>query len=144
MGHGTNHGMVHNTAHVPLHAGTPGQTTLTVVLADSADPVTVTTNFNYTVVVTNTGAFRADTIVALLTIDSDAAYVSSSGTGWGLAHDAGVVTCTRATLLPGAAPTITVTVTAPAVPQTLTSTADADAANSPAATQDSETTVIGL
>lgn len=119
-----------------------GQTTLTVAINDSADPVNGGANFNYTVVVTNSGSNDATTVAAVVTLDSSLTYVSASGTGWSVGRVGQVVTCTRATLAAGAAPTITVTVTSANATSTTSTTADADADNTPNATQDTETTSI--
>lgn len=126
----------------PADAGGAAQTTLTVAIADSADPVLGGANVNYTVVVTNTGAADATNVTCLVALDPTLTYVSSSGTGWTTGHSAGTVTCTRATLVAGAAPTITITVTSANADSTESTTADADADNSVPATQDTETTVV--
>lgn len=122
----------------------PVTTTLTVAILDSLDPVISHVNFDYTVVVTNTGGVDATNVVATITLDSSLTYVSSSGTGWATGIVGQVVTCTRATLAVGVAPAITVTVTTADAASTETTTADADADNSDQATQDSETTVVAL
>lgn len=119
-----------------------GTTTLTVAIDDSADPVNVSTNYNYTTVVTNTGSATAETVSAVVVLDSSLTFVSGSGTGWTVNNVAGTVTCTRATLTVGAAPTITITATAGASAITASITANASAANASAATQDTETTRI--
>lgn len=124
--------------------GIVGQTTLTVVLNDSADPVITLVNYSYSCLVTNTGANSATNVTALVTLDPQSTFVSASGTGWTCGHSGGVVTCTRASLAVGAAPVITVTVTSPSAGETSTATADADADNSPAAAQDTENTVVNL
>lgn len=120
------------------------QTTLTVGITDSVDPVITAVNFTYAVVVTNTGANTATTVVCVVTLDASLTYVSAVGTGWATGAVGQVVTCTRATLAVGAAPTITVTVTSGGSALTATTLADADADNSPAATQASQTTVVKL
>jgi len=129
---------------VPQLAGDAPQTTLTVAISDSLDPVISHVNFNYSVVVTNTGGVTAQGVTATIALDSSLTYVSSSGTGWVTNHVAGVVTCTRASVPVGAAPTITVTVTSADAASTEATTADAVADNAPAATQDSENTVVKL
>lgn len=125
-------------------SGAP-QTTLTVAISDSADPVITAVNYDYTTVVTNTGANDATSVVCTITLDPQLTHVSTSGTGWTVDTSAlPVITCTRATLAVGAAPTITTTVTSPSTAETSSTTADADASNSVAATQDTETTVCNL
>jgi uncharacterized repeat protein (TIGR01451 family) len=90
----------------------PTSTTLTLSLADSADPVPAGNNFNYTASISNTGLINATSLSLAVTLDSSLTYVSSSGTGWTIGVAGQVVTCTRAVLVPGAAPDITITVTA--------------------------------
>lgn len=125
-------------------SGAP-QTTLTVAISDSADPVITAVNYDYSVVVTNTGVNAATDVVCTITLDPQLTHVSTSGTGWSVDTSAlPVITCTRATLAVGAAPTITTTVTSPAAAETSSTTADADASNSPNAPQDTETTVVDL
>lgn len=125
-------------------AGGGGTTTLEVAISDSADPVITAVNFNYSVVVTNSGVEDATNVTCTVVLDPQLTYVSSSGTGWATGHSAGTVTCTRATLAAGAAPTITITVTSPSAAETSSTTADADADNSDPAAQDTETTVCNL
>lgn len=124
--------------------GDTSSTTLTVAIADSVDPVISVVNFTYSVVVTNTGSVNATSVSAVITLDPSLTFVSAVGTGWSTGAVGQVVTCTRATLAPGAAPTITITVTTANAASTETTTADASALNAPAATQDSETTVVKL
>ena len=126
-------------------ASPPGSTTLTVAISDSADPVITEVNFDYLTVVTNTGGEDATLVVCTITLDPQLTHVSTSGTGWTVDTTAlPIITCTRALLAPGAAPTITTTVTSPAAAETSSTTADADASNSSPAAQDTETTVVNL
>lgn len=96
--------------------GGESETTLTVAVADSADPVAAGTGYNYTVIVTNTGDEAASSVSAAVTLTapsvdgSSLTFVSASGTGWTCNEVAQVVTCTRATLAAGVAPTITIAV----------------------------------
>lgn len=125
--------------------GAVPQTTLTVAINDSADPVMTSATYAYTVVVTNTGANDATNVVCDVNLDPQCAFVSGSGTGWTVTDLGGNhIQATRMTLVPGAAPTITVNVTSAAAAETSSTTADADSDNSPAATQDVETTVVKL
>ncbi len=90
-------------------------TTITADLADSADPLSTPSGaYSYTLVVANTGAVAAVGVSAVVTIPATSAYVSSSGTGWTIGVAGQVVTCTRASMAIGAAPTITINCTAPA------------------------------
>jgi len=121
---------------------TVGQTTLTVSIADSADSVVSAADFTYSVAVTNTGANEAANVSCVVDLDAALTYVSASGTGWAFSETGGTVTCTRAALAVGAAPTITITATSPDAADTLSTTADADADNAPAAAQDTEATTV--
>lgn len=128
----------------PSDGDAPVTTTLTVALTDSTDPVITAINFTYAFVVTNTGAVDATTVTATVTLDASLAFVSGSGTGWTVGAAGQVVTCTRATLAAGAAPTVTVTVTSGGAALTASSAGDASASNAPAATQAVQTTVVKL
>lgn len=121
-------------------------TTLSVAIADSVDPAITHVNFAYSIVVTNTGGVGVDatSVVATVTLDASLAYVSSSGTGWATSAVGQVVTCTRATLADGAAPTITVTVTSADSAGTPASTADVSAANAPSPLQAVQQTTVKL
>jgi uncharacterized repeat protein (TIGR01451 family) len=125
-------------------SGAAPQTTLTVAITDSVDPVISSVNFTYACVVTNTGAVDATSVSAVVALDASLTYVSGVGTGWTVGVVGQTVTCTRALLAPGAAPTITITVTTAAAASTETTTANASAANAAAAPQDNETTVVKL
>ncbi len=123
----------------------PTATTLTVTLADSADPVAPDAAYDYTVVVENTGAATALDVVAAVTLAAGIGFVSASGTGWTCAAVGQVVTCRRATLAVGVAPTITVSVTAPAdVGEISTSVVATSAHNADAPTviTDTEATTV--
>lgn len=119
-------------------------TVLTVTLTDSIDPVITAVNYTYSSIVINTGSISATSVTATITLDSSLTFVSGAGTGWAIGAVGQVVTCTRATLAIGAAPTITITVTSGGSALTATSTADAIANNAPAATQAVQTTVVKL
>lgn len=120
------------------------QTSLSVTLTDSVDPVLTAINYTYSAVVTNTGSNDATSITATITLDASLTFVSGSGTGWVVGAVGQVVTCTMATLAPGAAPTITITVTSGGSATTANSTADAIASNSPPATQATQATQVKL
>lgn len=117
-----------------------------MAITDSVDPAITHVNFSYAVIVTNTGGVGVDatSVVATVTLDAALAYVSSSGTGWATGAVGQVVTCTRATLADGAAPTITVTVTSADAAGTPTSTADVSAANAPSPLQAVQQTTVKL
>lgn len=120
------------------------QTTLTLTLGDSADPViTGGDAFAITAIVNNTGAATANTLSLAVTLDSSLAFVSASGTGWTCAAVGQVVTCTRATLSVGVGPTITINVTTGGSALTASTSGSCTCANAPTAT-DTETTVVNL
>lgn len=125
-------------------AASSTNTTLTVAMADSADPVMTQAAYSYSVTVTNTGAIAASSVSAVVVLDASLAFVSGSGTGWSVGAVGQTVTCTRASLSVGAAPTITINVTSGAATVTASSTADAGASNAPAATQSVQATSVVL
>jgi len=57
------------------------------------------------------------------TLPAGTTYVGATGNGWTCSQASGVVTCTRATLAPGAAPAIVITATAPLSTGIITNTA---------------------
>lgn len=124
----------------------PPPTTLTVALADSADPViTGGDAFSLTAVVENTGSVDATTVTLTVTLDASLSYVSGSGSGWTVGHSAGVVTCTRASIATGAtAPTVTINVTTGSSGVTASSSASVSASNTSAPGVDVETTTVNL
>jgi hypothetical protein len=61
--------------------------------------------------VTNTGAANATNLTVTDVIPASLVFQSATGAGWTCNQAAGTVTCTRASLAPGAAPPITITVT---------------------------------
>lgn len=124
--------------------GTVSTTTLTVTLTDATDPVINVVNVDYSMVVTNTGSVDATSVSAVVNLDASLTFVSGSGTGWSVVQVGQQVTCTRATLAVGAAPTVTITVTTADAASTATSTADASASNAPAATQATQATTVKL
>ncbi len=123
----------------------PATTTMTAVLSDSADPVINGKNFDITLVMTNTDVADAISVSAAVTLDSNLTFVSASGAGWTCNASGQVVTCTMATMVAGAAPTITITVTAANVAGvTASTTVSATAANVVGAATDTETTSLQL
>lgn len=125
-------------------AGGVAQTTLTVALTDSTDPVITAVNFTYAAVVTNTGSNSATSVSATVTLDASLTFVSGSGTGWTVNAVGQVVTCTRVTLAVGAGPTITIIVTSGGAAVTASSTLAATASNAPAPTPSTQTTAVKL
>ncbi len=117
-------------------------TTMSVAIADSADPViTGADAYSYSVTLTNTGAVAATTVSVATTLDGSLAYVSSSGTGWACGASGQVVTCTRATAPAGAQPAITINVTTGSSAVSASSSVLATAANASNATASQGTTV---
>jgi len=120
----------------------PSSTTMSVAITDSADPViTGADAYSYAVTLTNTGAVNATTVSVATTLDASLAYVSSSGTGWSCSQSGGVVTCTAASLAPGAAPAITINVTTGTSGVSASTSVLATASNASNATGSQGTTV---
>lgn len=118
------------------------QTTQTVTVTDSADPViTGGDAFNYTVQYTNTGSNAATSVSVAITVDSSLTITGSSGTGWSLSTSGQVVTATLASAAVGAANPITVNVTTGGSALTASTSAQATASNAPTANASQGTTV---
>ncbi len=116
------------------------QADLSIALTDAPDPVAEDAALTYTIGVASGGPSNASTLTVTHTLPAGVTFGSATGTGWSCSHAAGVVTCTRATLAPGAAPSITVSVTAPGAGGSLSSTATVAAATTdPAAGNNSAT-----
>lgn len=90
---------------------------------DSADPVTPSGEFSYTLAITNAGPSAANNLQVQDTLPAGVAFVSATGDGWTCAEDSAVVTCTRTSLGVETAPVITVNVTAPTTAGVITNTA---------------------
>lgn len=123
----------------------PPSADLSLDIADSADPVHAGGAFSYSLSVSNAGPSTATSVSVSCTLPPGVGFVSASGTGWSCGESLGVVTCTRPSLAPGAAPTITINVTAPGSAGDISCTAsvssaatDSNAAND----SDSETTTV--
>ncbi|WP_456695174.1 isopeptide-forming domain-containing fimbrial protein [Aeromicrobium sp. P5_D10] len=82
------------------------QANIKVAKAASADTVDAGDNVSWTIDVTNDGPSTADVISVVDTLPAGLSVVSISGSGWTCSDS--TISCTRATLAPGAAPTITV------------------------------------
>lgn len=115
-------------------------TTMTVSIADNADPVNASVNYTYTITPTITGA--ADAMLPTVTTTlGNCTYVSSSGTGWTITRSGQVVTAQANALPSGAGPAISITVTAPSTGLTVATAVSMTATNATTAT-DSENTVV--
>src|SRR4029079_16555899 len=115
-----------NAAHNSATASTTvGIADLSITKTDSPDPVGTSSTLTYTIGVTNTSATVTATSVSVSdTIHAGTTFVSATGTGWSCSN-VPPVTCTRATLAPGAAPNLTLTVTSPSSPTTISKTTNA-------------------
>src|SRR5206468_3809964 len=96
---------------------------LSITKSDSPDPVTAGGTLTYTLSVSNAGPSTATSVSVTDTLPAGVTFVSAAGSGWSCSQASGVVTCTRASLAPGAAPAITIVVTAPSEGGTLSNTA---------------------
>ncbi|MCB0551372.1 MAG: DUF11 domain-containing protein, partial [Phaeodactylibacter sp.] len=118
---------------------------LSIIVADSEDPVMSGAVFSYTLDVSNAGPSNATDVSVANTLPAGVANVIASGAGWSCDESMGIVTCTRASLSPGAAPTITITVTAPAASGDITNAATVSSAATdlvPGNDSDMETTTV--
>ncbi|MBI5549173.1 MAG: tandem-95 repeat protein, partial [Deltaproteobacteria bacterium] len=87
---------------------------LSLTASASAEPVDEAATYSYTLVVNNGGPSTAATTMRVtFTVPAGTTYVSASGSGWSCSQAAGVVTCNRNNVAPGAVPNIVITVTAP-------------------------------
>ena len=84
---------------------------LSITKTDSPDPAAVLGTLTYTLAVANAGPSGAVNVVVADPLPASVAYVSATGSGWTCGNSSGTVTCTRASLAPGAAPDITVATT---------------------------------
>jgi len=97
---------------------------LAIAVADSPDPVLASGLLQYLIDVNNAGPNTASGITVTDTLPAgNAVLVSATGTGWTCQASGQVVSCTRPSLLAGAAPTITITVQAPSAAASLTNAA---------------------
>ncbi len=120
-------GPVSSTATVSANEGDPvpgdnsategttitGSSNLSITKTDSADPVAAGGPLSYTITVTNNGPSTAHSLTVTDTLPAGVTLASATGSGWTCTPGIGIVTCTRASLAPGAAPAITISVTAP-------------------------------
>jgi uncharacterized repeat protein (TIGR01451 family) len=114
---------------------------LSIAIADSPDPVFGSGQLRYAIDVNNLGPNTASGITVSNSLPpGNVAFVSATGSGWTCNAAGQLVTCTRPSLLVGAAPTITITVQAPAESTTLSNSAtvtstssDLESANNTAA-----------
>ena len=116
-------------------------TTMAVSIADEADPVNASSEFDYTIQPSVSGDGDAVSVRCVTTLDAALAYVSSSGTGWTIVRSGQTVTATANALPAGDAPAITITVTAPAENDTVTTGVVLTALNATQATDSENTTV---
>jgi uncharacterized repeat protein (TIGR01451 family) len=97
---------------------------LAIAMADSPDPVLGSGTLQYSIDVTNLGPNAASGITVTDSLPAgNVSFLHATGSGWACVNAGQVVTCTRPSLLVGAAPTIAITVRAPAESTMLTDTA---------------------
>jgi uncharacterized repeat protein (TIGR01451 family) len=82
---------------------------LAVTLTDSADPVSLETEFDLRADVRNLGAVTANQVRAEFTLGTGLSLVRSNGTGWTCSGTAPQVVCTLAQLLPAGQSSVTLT-----------------------------------
>ncbi|MEZ4961033.1 MAG: MopE-related protein [Saprospiraceae bacterium] len=100
---------------------------LSMLVGDSADPVSAGAGFSYSLDVSNNGPSMATSITVTDNLPAGVGVVNASGTGWSCGVSGSTVTCTRSSLGIGAAPTITISVTAPVAAGNITNTASVSA-----------------
>ena len=88
---------------------------MAVTKSDSADPVTVGTQFSYTATVTNNGPDEADGVTLTDTLPAEASYVSAVPEQGSCSETGGVVTCDIGTMANGASVDVVITVDADTV-----------------------------
>jgi uncharacterized repeat protein (TIGR01451 family) len=97
---------------------------LSIAMVDSPEPVLGSGQLRYSIDVTNLGPNTASGITVSNSLPAgNVTFVSASGSGWTCLPAGQLVTCTRPSLLVGAAPTITITVLAPSESAILSNTA---------------------
>jgi uncharacterized repeat protein (TIGR01451 family) len=119
---------------------------LWITKTDGPDPADPGATLTYTLDVVNEGPNDADSVIVTDSLPPEVTYVGASGSGWSCDHSAGTVTCTRTSLSPGAAPSITIDVTTPSAGGSVVNHASVDSSTddpSPADNSASaETTVL--
>src|SRR6185503_1674889 len=120
---------------------------LSIEITDSPDPVAASSTLTYTLDVTNHGGLDAENVVVTQRLPSgNVAFQSATGIGWTCLPAGQVVTCTRATLLVGAAPSIAVKVTTPPTGGSISTSVDvaSDMMDSQATNNDASATTLVL
>jgi uncharacterized repeat protein (TIGR01451 family) len=103
----------------------PNVADLAIELAGTPDPVAASSTLTYTIDVTNHGGLDAEDIVVTQRLPAgNVAFVSAAGIGWSCNAAGQLVTCTRATLLVGPGPSISVRVTTPPTGGAITTSAE--------------------
>lgn len=93
---------------------------LALAMTDVSDPVVAGGTISYQLDVNNLGPNTASGITVTTQLPAgNVAFLDAMGTGWSCTNVGQLVTCTRASLIMGPAPTITINVRAPAVAGTL-------------------------
>jgi uncharacterized repeat protein (TIGR01451 family) len=149
----TLHGQLIPPSNTNAYSATVSTTSVTLTVKKAADlkitgsapsSVTHSTNFNYTLTVTNLGPNSAASVVVTDTLPSGVTFVSASAgcTAVGLK-----VTCSLGTMASSASVVITITVTAPSAPGTITNTATVKASSAtvdvtPADDKTTQTTTV--
>jgi uncharacterized repeat protein (TIGR01451 family) len=97
----------------PPHDAPPGAD-LAIAISDRPDPVAASSTLTYTIDIDNLGELdAADVTVTQRLPGGNVQYQTATGIGWACSAAGQIVTCTRATLLTGAAPSIAVLLTTP-------------------------------
>src|SRR2546426_227956 len=89
-----------------------GSADLSITKTDNPDPVNAGATLTYTVTVTNGGPSTAANVQVTDNLPAGVTFQSASGTGWTCMQAAGVVTCTRGSVVPGGRLSVTCTLAA--------------------------------
>lgn len=92
---------------------TPASADLSISKTIDKNPAPVGEPLVYTVSASNAGPSTATSVSVVDTLPNGVTFSSASGSGWGCVFNSGAVTCTRASLGVGSAPTISITVNLP-------------------------------
>jgi uncharacterized repeat protein (TIGR01451 family) len=102
----------------------PNVADLSIAIAGAPDPVAASSTLTYTLDITNHGGLDAQDVVVTHRLPAgNVAFQTATGIGWTCTAAGQIVTCTRATLLVGAGPSISIRVTTPPTGGSITTSA---------------------
>jgi uncharacterized repeat protein (TIGR01451 family) len=108
------------TADAPPADAPSNAAELSIAITDSPDPVAASSTLTYTIDVSNLGPGDATSLTVTNRLpDGNVLFQSAIGIGWTCVPNLQIITCTRTTLLVGAAPSIVIKITTPPTNGTL-------------------------